>query len=55
MELNLDQITTEKYPFYHLMIKDNQVVACVKDPHIICWLSKCVYKKVCQIEKRRGK
>ncbi len=54
MILDTNQITTPKFPYYHLTIKDNAVVECIKDPDIICRQSKCEFKKVCLIERSRN-
>jgi len=55
MNLDLDQICTRRFPFYSLTIKDNRVISCVHDGAIICWMSECIFKKVCIFEKGKLK
>ena len=55
MFFDTPQITTKTFPFYHVVIKDNQVRTCVRDPKIRCWQSKCIFKRVCSILKLENK
>ena len=55
MILDITQITTAKYPYYSLLLKDNTVIGCVKDPSFACEESECEFKRVCCIFKGKSK
>ncbi len=47
MILDTNQITTPKFPYYHLTIKDNAVVECIRNPSFGC--EGCLFKWVCKV------
>ena len=52
MIVDTSQITCNKFPYYHLIIKDNAVIGCIKDPSFAC--EGCNFKKVCLIERSKN-
>ncbi len=48
MIVDITQITTNKFPYYSIIIKNNAVIGCVKDSSFAC--EGCGFKKVCLIK-----
>ncbi len=49
MILDSSQVTCNKFPYYHLTIKGNAVISCIRNPSFAC--EGCLFKWVCCIFK----
>lgn len=49
MNVDLTQITTQRHPYFSLLIKDNTVIGCIKDSSFVCEQSECFFKRTCKV------